>query len=452
MGLPIGKAAGLLFGKGLGIIKVKPQKLHGINPVLVYPKNGKSFELPRFCTEEMQTALKMNKTAIKQVKTPSVKFYPEADAVDLKRLTSTSIEDSYSRVEWTNPKDGKVYNLLKQGETEDGKVIVRILNENGGFIKEARLTPKVIGIPDNYTTTFGDLGLTHGEMTNIFAKRNNPFAKYVPFNISRQAIFQHRELDEIFEYVNKGGKLDYLSCSYGGKVYLKKKISLLDPNMKQLLEEQQGYDRLAQNGTRILNAAGNASLAESGKSGGLACDILTTNSKAEGVGSLNPATGKISDFSLSRNSNLTQHYEVGEFMPSLTPDGVNITGLAGTDMGFVSSSLRRKAANPLLGKSVDKVQHLSYTIDSRLRDIQTQIWKLFKSGKSADEIMKEKALLEEQKMLYSQRKRKLFDYANELRVIDGKYQVPFDKLTGTSISTPVRTAKLALNDMMEGVI
>ena len=252
--------------------------------------------------------------------------------------------------------------------------------------------------------------------------------------------------------MNKGGKLDYLSCSYGGKVYLKKKISLLDPNMKQLLEEQQGYDRLAQNGTRILNAAGNASLAESGKSGGLACDILTTNSKAEGVGSLNPATGKISDFSLSRNSNLTQHYEVGEFMPSLTPDGVNITGLAGTDMGFVSSSLRHKAANPLLGKSVDKVQHLSYTIDSRLRDIQTQIWKLFKSGKSADEIMKEKALLEEQKMLYSQRKRKLFDYANELRVIDGKYQVPFDKLTGTSISTPVRTAKLALNDMMEGVI
>lgn len=99
MGLPIGKAAGLLLGKGLGIIKVKPQKLHGINPVLVYPKTGKSFELPRFCTEEMQTALKMNKTAIKQVKTPSVKSYPEADAVDLKRLTSTSIEDSYSRVE-----------------------------------------------------------------------------------------------------------------------------------------------------------------------------------------------------------------------------------------------------------------------------------------------------------------------------------------------------------------
>lgn len=451
MGLPIGKVAGLLFGKGLGIIKVKPQKLHGINPVLIYQKTGKAFELPRFCTEEMQTALKMNKTAIKQVKTPSVKSYPEADAVDLKRLTSTSIEDSYSRVEWTNPKDGKVYNLLKQGETKDGKVIVRILNANGGFVKEAVLTPKIIGIPDNYTTTFGSLGLTHGDMVNIFAKRSNPFASYLPFDITKSSITQRKELEEVFDYVNKGGKLDYLSCSYAGPVYIKKRINFREMGLMQLVEDGR-YDILSKKGTRVLLSAGNAPANELSDAGKISNNILILNSRAEGVGSLNPETAKLSAFSLSRNSNLTQHYEAGEFLPSLTPDGINLTGLPGTDMAFISGKMKTCASNPLLNKSQERVQHLLNAINGRLNDIQKEIRGLFAAKKPFSEIMKEKALLEEQKMLYEQRKRKLFDYANNLRVVDGKYQYPFDRLTGTSLSTPIRTAKLALNDMMEGVI
>ena len=202
MGLSIQKCVKLFVGKGGSVLRPKVQKFHGINPVLTYSKTGKSFELPRFCTEEMKTALNMNKNVIRQVKKPLVRNYSAATPEDLKRLTSTSIEDSFSRVEWVNPKDGKVYNILKQGETNSGNVSVRILDENGGFIKDAELTPKVIGIPDNYSDVVSSLGLSHGVMVTTFARRNNPFAKYVPFSITRNEIVDFKELDNVFEYIN----------------------------------------------------------------------------------------------------------------------------------------------------------------------------------------------------------------------------------------------------------
>lgn len=91
----------------------------------------------------------MNKIASRQIKSPITSNFSKATAEDLRRLTSTSIEDSYSRVQWTNPKDGKIYNLLKQGETEDGKILVRILDQDGAFVKETTIMPKEIAILDN---------------------------------------------------------------------------------------------------------------------------------------------------------------------------------------------------------------------------------------------------------------------------------------------------------------
>ena len=110
--------------------ETKPSIFHGINPTISYAPSGKTFELPRFCTTEMQTARELNKIASRQIKSSgAVPKYTKAVAEDLRRLTSETIEDSYSRVRWVNPKDGKVYNLLKQGQTDDVKVIVRILDE-----------------------------------------------------------------------------------------------------------------------------------------------------------------------------------------------------------------------------------------------------------------------------------------------------------------------------------
>ncbi|MBR1460096.1 hypothetical protein IJ596_00475 [bacterium] len=165
--------------KGGSVLRSKPDVFHGINPTLRYTENGKIFALPRFITPEMQEARAMNQIAIRQAKAGNVvRTYPKATSKDLIRLTSETIEDTYSRVEWTNPKDGKLYNLLKQGETEDDKVIVRILDEEGAFIKEVQLEPKNIKILDDFSSgtdyiksssSMFDV-MTHGDIVATFAK------------------------------------------------------------------------------------------------------------------------------------------------------------------------------------------------------------------------------------------------------------------------------------------
>ena len=118
------------------ILETKPSIFHGINPTISYPSSGKVYELPRFCTQEMQQARKLNQIAIKQAKQPISTTFSKATADDLRRLTSETFEDSFSRVRWTNPRDGKVYYLLKQSETGDGNILVRILDHEGAFINK----------------------------------------------------------------------------------------------------------------------------------------------------------------------------------------------------------------------------------------------------------------------------------------------------------------------------
>lgn len=86
-------------GNGKSLLYKQPSIFHGINPRLTYPPSGKTFALPRFCSEEMNQARKMNKIATNQIKTSAQKSYSKASAEDLKRLTSETIEDSYSRVQ-----------------------------------------------------------------------------------------------------------------------------------------------------------------------------------------------------------------------------------------------------------------------------------------------------------------------------------------------------------------
>ncbi len=430
----------------------KPPRLHGINPKLTYEPSGVSFELPRFCSVEMLQARQMNKIALRQAKAGNVaRTYSKASTEDLKRLTSDRIEDSFSRVEWTNPKDGKLYNILSQGQTEDGKVLVRILDNEGAFVKEAALTPKTIVIPDDYTETTRVFGLSHGELVTLFAKRHNPFAKYVPISIDRDTIYLKKELDGVFDYLNKGGTVDYISCSYGTPVNAVNKLKM-PPRMMKLMEQNYQYDRLADRGIRVLCGGHNASGSQLSQVRELSNNILVTNLKAEGVGSLSDNTGRISDFSLSRNSQLTQHYEVGEFTPRMTKHGLNITGTTGTDIGLPTKYLENLSHNPLIGKPVEKVNHLMTQINLRLKELQKEKFKLFSNGKPLSEVVQEKAKIESKEHIYTQRRIKLLNYINGLQNVNGVYQVPFEKITGTSFATPVRTAKLALNDMMEGVI
>ncbi len=331
-------------GNGKSLLYKQPSIFHGINPRLTYPPSGKTFALPRFCSEEMNQARKMNKIATNQIKTSAQKSYSKASAEDLKRLTSETIEDSYSRVQWTNPKDNKIYNLLKQGTTEDGNVLIRILDEEGKFLKEATIKPKEIAIIDNsYGSAFElpyyldeinmpkELNeLSHAKAVEIFAKRNNPFAKYTIFETGVQKGSTDIDGNKLINHIKnlqQGKKYDYVNCSLGSETDDITEAS--KPIFKKIGEE---IDKLhSTRGSRVFFASGN--------SDGGAFHRKTTNrylinsNTAEGVGSLN-RQGRISNFSSSRNSKFCQHYEQGEFLITQKSDGINITGQPGTDIVF----------------------------------------------------------------------------------------------------------------------
>ena len=409
-------------GNRKSLLLREPSIFHGINPTLTYSPNGKTIALPRFCTVEMNQARKMNQIATNQIKTSVQKLYPKASAEDLKRLTSETIEDSYSRVQWTNPKDNKVYNLLKQDTTKDGNVLIRILDQDGKFLKEATIKPKEIAIIDNsYGSAFElpygvdaanlpiELNeLSHAKAVEIFAKRSNPFAKYTIFEAGIQngsSCIDNNKLINHMKNLQQGKRYDYINCSLGSETSNLKEAC--EPIFKEIGAE---VDKLhSTQGSRILFASGNSD-------GGIFHSKTTNryliNSKtSEGVGSLNNQ-GRISDFSSSRNSSFCQHYEKGEFIVTKNTYGINITGQPGTDIVFSEK-------NPFIGMKLRDIL--------KKCDEKPELWKYMKNlsfkngGESYDDIA-------------------------EL------FFPPNMRIEGTSFATPIRTAKLALNDMMQGIL
>ena len=434
------------------ILQTKPVQIHGINPSLKYETSGKYFELPRFSSVEMQQARMMNKIAIRQIKTPVNRKYEKATVQDYKRLTSEAIEDTYSRVEWTNPKDGKTYNLIKQGMTDDGKIKVRILDAEGAFIKEAELTPKNIIILDNFQEQTRFFDLSHGDLVSVYARRYNPFANYIKIQKDLTSPDLHADINAVKEAIKREGKADYISFSYSinvkGVKSHKVKISQLPDRMQKLIKQDSSrLDNIKD--ARILCSAGNSNSQESAKN--ITNHLLVSQERVEGVGALSNS-GKIADFSASRNSEITQHYELGEFVPRLTPYGINVTGLKGTDIEINPKLFEAYRHNPLAGKSVERVNNLINKIQTEINNLHKEAVGLFKQKKNISEILNEKQKIDKKIMMYEQRKKKLLDFANQLFRIDGRYEISPEKITGTSFSTPVRSAKLALNDMMEGIL
>ncbi len=417
----------LKAGSARSLLRRQPSIFHGINPTLTYPPTGKTFALPRFCTVEMKQAREMNKIASRQIKSPITSNFSKATAEDLRRLTSTSVEDSYSRVQWTNPKDGKVYNLLKLGETEDGKVLVRILDSDGAFVKETTIKPKEIAILDNsYGSAFElpyiyelggmknenlptELGeLSHAKAVEIFAKRSNPFARYTIFETGYHSGSSRINNDKVISHLKtlqQGKKYDYVNCSIGSETF--DVTETCEPIYKKVCEEVDKLNSLR--GSRILFASGNS---DGGIFRSKAVNRFLLNSNtAEGVGSLDKQ-GVVSMFSSSKNSKFCQHYEQGEFLITQTSNGINITGQAGTDIVFSEK-------NPFVGMKLGDILEAC--------NEKPELWKYmqklsFKDGGES------------------------YDDIAEL------FFPPNMRIAGTSFATPIRTAKLALNDMMEGVL
>lgn len=399
-------------------------------------------ELPRFSSPEMVLARTLNKIAIKGTKVPKTFTFPEATPQDLKRLTSNTIVDSYSKVTWTNPKDGKVYHILKESELSDGNIAIRILNEDGSFLKNASIKPKRIIVIDDFEQNKSSIyGLSHGEIVTTFLRRHNPFAQVETINTGYADSMCPEFFEpfkQILQRIKQGEKIDYISCSKGAICYSTGK------NMRGKIPQFQPITDVADSGTRVLFASGNS--LDNPK--GTANQVLLLADKVEGVGSLSPQIGRLSDFSSARNSFFTQHYEVGEHYIRPTEYGANITGLSGTDLVITNPKYKQEVENNILiGKTKERVDKLVEKIKAEIKEVQQKRIGLMRGRIDFNELRQ----LEQRENTLEQRRIKLVRLIGSTPLENGKYEAT-EKFFGTSFSTPIRTAKLALNDMMEGIL
>ena len=162
---------------GKSYISQKINQLHGINPRLSY-KNGNSFYLSRFSSIEMREARNMNKFALNNIDAFYDSSFKNAVPRDYLMLKDDGYEASFSRVKWVNPKDNKVYFLLKDGNPIDNVQNIRILDSTGRFIKNAEIKKKTIIVFElESDNKFKDLNnVSHSDLTSIFIRRFNPFA------------------------------------------------------------------------------------------------------------------------------------------------------------------------------------------------------------------------------------------------------------------------------------
>lgn len=399
-------------------------------------------QLPRFSSPEMVMARTLNKVAIKGAKAPKVFTYPKATPQDLKRLTSNTLKDSYSRVTWTNPKDGKIYHILKESELPDGNIAIRILNEDGSYLKNASIKPeKIIVIDDFEQNKMSIYGISHGEIVTTFLRRNNPFAQIETINTGLADTMNPEFLEhfkQILQRIKNGEKIDYISCSKGAICYSTGK------DMRGKFPQFQPITDVADSGTRVLFASGNSI----DNPTGTANQVLLLADKIEGVGSLSPQTHNLSKFSSSRNSFFTQHYEVGEYYIRPTEYGANITGLQGTDIVINNPKYKQEVENNILiGKTKERVDKLLEKIKAEIKEVQQKRVRLMIGKIDFSELRK----LEQRENTLEQRKIKLIRLMVTTPLENGKYEST-EKFFGTSFSTPIRTAKLALTDMLQDVI
>lgn len=343
-------------------------------------KNRASIKV--FSSNIGKMARKLNKQATRELASDKVVYtFPKATAEDLKRLTSKTLEDSYKRVRWVNPNDGKVYFILENGRSKKG-ISVRILSSEGEFIKNAKLQPKTVVVFDQ----FKNLGwlrsllkgkfeptVSHGEVVETFLRRTNPFVT-VEHIEHKQNIFEllkyrgqlpQKLMNKRFEKLNKqmgrGHNVDYISISevnVGDIGHLSKKQGHVQKAVIQqnafkgpLAEMKDVFSSIVKKGTRIFASASNEPVNPQQK-----VNVMLAIDGVEGVGAIvkNPKGVRIAPDSASRNSMFTQHYEQKNYHGRVVEEngkilGINITGQPGVDVPY--NKKNQSLLRPIAGTS-----------------------------------------------------------------------------------------------------
>lgn len=333
---------GLIGKKGSG---TTPRNIRLQKPNITDSGNSSAAEIQRFTSKDMQEARIMNKFAVEELGSGRKELFKKASAEDLAILCDNNPESCFLRVHWVNPKDGREYYLLKKGISDDGKQIIKILDKDGGFVKEAAVNKKKIIVfecfSDKKDKDFNNF--THSDLMSLFVKRYNPFAEVKVHSWKDELKIDESMLKEL------DSDTAAISCAFSkGKIveeksrfkqwyykFFNKKIRI---NPKELSVEL--HDSISKEGVnfdkipphiRIFMAAGNI-----GKNG---YNKYLTLKNVEGVGALN-ATKNVADYSSSRNSFFTQHYENGEFLVIEMPDRFKISGINEIEIPHESDKFR----------------------------------------------------------------------------------------------------------------
>ncbi|MFI3300879.1 MAG: hypothetical protein R3Y28_05595 [Candidatus Gastranaerophilales bacterium] len=384
----------------------------------------------RFSTPDAQLARRLNQIAIEQIKTPINYEFSKATPEDFIRLTDPSKAASYKRCVYTNPKDKKVYHLLEENRKENGEIDIRILDKDGEFVKNATIQQKkIIIIDEPFSEEIYNLN-SHGALVTTYVERTNPFA---------DVTFRQGVGDSFFDAIETTATedecYDYLSLSVARN--FNKKGKRHQPFTKQLERFHRIFKRdeidfefekltkvISQKGTRIFESSGNE-----GKNG-VSYNSVFLNDIVESCGSLSPQA-KVAKFSAGRNSGFTKHYELGVYQPRYIVNddgfvqGINITGNPGTDVEFKTSK-QIETARKNLKEKISKLKGSITPEEMENLDCDSCVQKF------SDIIL----------------------YQNQLESLQVPIQEIFamEIIDGTSFSVPVRVAKMALIDMMEGII
>lgn len=348
-----------------------------------------------FGSSDGQIARELNKTAKYKdpqspyYREPCASFYPEASNEDLKLLLSGKQEDLLKKCTYIDPKSLNEYNILLKSKNPDGTLTVKILDVNGKFRKEGKITPKNVIVLDNFsgpTTAMlydGTEKIPHGEVVKGLIQKSNPFNNYefIDTNIGNNRLDTLNALREILHRVKNGENIDAICGSYAREVnleqlenitglklknkpmiYVKKMLREtldklsdmsdieLENHFKNILEdfkpeyiqdlrdflevneELQIYDELKKHGVKVFLGAGNGRNAAN-REGTEIINYNLFSDGAHGVGALD-CKDNAANYSASRKTIFTPHYEKGDICIEFREGGFNFAGGAGFDIPY----------------------------------------------------------------------------------------------------------------------
>lgn len=349
-------------------------------------------------THDGIAARKLNKTAQLRdpIKAHHIVFskelYPLASKKDLALLLSDKEEDLLKKCTFIHPKNLKEYNILFKKKNADKSIKVRILDSKGGFIKEADIKPKNVVVLDNFsqnTTAMlydGSEQVPHGNVVQRLIQRSNPFNNYEFIDISSSdqgnKMNSRKAIEDLIKRVRSGEKIDAVSCSFAREFtyeqleeilrqpiknkpmieqrkiiignlnrlskmndkeledYFKNIIDDYKPEFLQdvkafinMNKEIKLFERLNKMGVKIFMGSGNAREVLADKKVVETINYNLLADGVEGVGALD-THGLAAQYSGSRKSLFTPHYEKGDICIEFREKGFNFSGGLGVDVPY----------------------------------------------------------------------------------------------------------------------